>query len=71
MDKDVERSMERGVELKSVWPEKNRQMFIKVAQKDFTRKMIDFDTFTKFLKNVRDLGKLIVAKGFKKLPKVQ
>ena len=25
----------------------------------------------KFLRNVRDLGKLIVSKGFKKLPKVQ
>ena len=25
----------------------------------------------KLLKNVRDLGKLIVAKGFKRLPKVQ
>ena len=25
----------------------------------------------KLLKNVRDLGKLIVAKGFEKLPKVQ
>ena len=25
----------------------------------------------KLLKNVGDLGKLIVAKGFKKLPKVQ
>ena len=25
----------------------------------------------KLFKNVRDLGKLIVAKGFKKLPKVQ
>ena len=33
--------------------------------------MIDFDTFKKLPKNVRDLGKLIVAKGFKKLPKVQ
>ena len=33
--------------------------------------MIDFDTFTKMPKNVEDLGKLIVAKGFKKLPKVQ
>ena len=30
--------------------------------------MIDFDTFKKLLKNVRDLGKLIVAKGFKNLP---
>ena len=33
--------------------------------------MIDFDTFTKMPKNVGDLGKLIVAKGLKKLPKVQ
>ena len=33
--------------------------------------MIDFDTFTKMPKNVGDLGKLIVAKGFKKLPEVQ
>ena len=33
--------------------------------------MIDFDTFTKIAKNVRDLGKLIVAKGLKKLSKVQ
>ena len=31
--------------------------------------MIDFDTFTK--NNVGDLGKVIAAKGFKKLPKVQ
>ena len=44
-------------------------MFIKVAQKDFTRKMIDFDTFTKFLKNVRDLGKLSVTKSIKSWPK--
>ena len=34
--------------------------------------MIDFDTFTKKLpKNGGDWGKSIVAKGFKKLPKVQ
>ena len=33
--------------------------------------MIDFDTFTKIAKNVGDLGKFFVAKGFKKLPKVQ
>ena len=31
----------------TVWPEKNRQMSIKVAKNDFTRKMIDFDIFTK------------------------
>ena len=30
--------------------------------------MIDFETFTM---NVKDLGKIIVAKGSKKLPKVQ
>ena len=33
--------------------------------------MKDFDSFTKLPKNVGDLGKLKVAKGFKKLPKVQ
>ena len=38
---------------------------------DTFKKMIDFDTFKKFPKNVGDLGKLNVAKGFKKLPKVQ
>ena len=43
----------------------------KVAQEWFYRKMIEFDTFTKMPKNVGDLGKLIDAKGFKKLPKVQ
>ena len=32
--------------------------------------MINLDTYTKMPKNVGDLGKLIVAKGFKKLPKV-
>ena len=33
--------------------------------------MIDFDNFKKMPKNVGDLGKLIVAKGFKNLLKVQ
>ena len=34
--------------------------------------MNDFDTFTEKLpKNVGDLGILIVAKGFEKLPKFQ
>ena len=33
--------------------------------------MIYFDTLQKMPKNVGDLGKLIVAKGFKKLPKVK
>ena len=46
-------------------------MFIKVAKNDFTRKRIILSPLQKLPKNVRDLGKLIVAKGFKKLPKVQ
>ena len=33
--------------------------------------MNDFGTFKKVPKNVGDLGKLIVANGFKKWPKVQ
>ena len=33
--------------------------------------MIYFDTFKKLPQNVGELGKLIVAKGFEKLPKVQ
>ena len=33
--------------------------------------MIDFDTFEKLPKTVVDLSKLIVAKGFKKSPKVR
>ena len=33
--------------------------------------MIDFDTFTKLPKNVGDLGKLLLPKGLKKLPKIQ
>ena len=33
--------------------------------------MIDVDTFTKMPKNVGDLGKLIITKGSKKLPKLQ
>ena len=44
---------------------------LKLPKKHFTRIMIDFNIFTKMPKNVRDLGKLIVAKGFKTLPKVQ
>ena len=36
---------------------------MKDAQNDFTRKMIDFDTFKKLCKNVGDLGKFIVAQS--------
>ena len=34
-------------------------------------KIIFFDTLQEFVKNVGDLGKLIFATGFEKLPKVQ
>ena len=33
--------------------------------------MSDFDTITKLSENIGDLGKLIDAKGFEWLPKVQ
>ena len=42
-----------------------------MPKNDFTWKMIDFNTLPKLPKNVGDLGKLIVAKEFKKLPKVE
>ena len=43
-------------------------MSVKLPKNDFTRKMTPLQ---KLPKNVKDLGKLIVAKGLKKLPKVQ
>ena len=46
-------------------------MSTKLAQNDFTRKMIDLSPSQKLPKSVGDLGKLIVAKGFKKLSKVK
>ena len=51
---------------------KNRQMSIKVALKMISlEKWLILTPLQKLPKNVGDLGKLIVAKGFKKLPKVQ
>ena len=47
-------------------------MSIKVAQNDLTRNIKDMKWKTplqKLPKNVRNLGKLIVAKGFKSCPK--
>ena len=46
-------------------------MFIKVAQIRFHLKNVLLTPLQKLPKNVGDLGKLVVAKGFKKLPKVQ
>ena len=44
---------------------------MKVAQSDFTRKIKILTPLQKLLKNVGELGKLIVNKGFKNFPKVQ
>ena len=44
-------------------------MSIKVAKNDFTRKMKPLHLYKNCLKNAGDLGKLIVAKGFKSWPK--
>ena len=44
-------------------------MSVKVAQNDCSRKMNDFDTFTKNTKNEGDWSKIIFAIGFEKLPK--
>ena len=46
-------------------------MSIKVAQNDSTRNMKDFYILKKLPKNVGNLGKIIAARGFEKLPKVQ
>ena len=54
----------------AVWPVRNCQMSIKVAEKGFHYKKI-LTPSQKLPKKVEDLGKLIVAKGFEKLPKVQ
>ena len=39
-----------------------------LPQNDLTRKMIDLPPLQKLPKNVGDFRKIIVAKGFKKLP---
>ena len=41
-------------------------MSAKGAQNYFTRKMKDFDTYSKITLNMSNLGKKIVATGFKK-----
>ena len=40
-----------------------------MPKNDFNRKIKDFDTFIKIAKNLGDLGNIIAARGFKKLPK--
>ena len=54
-----------------VWPVKICQMPIKVAQNYFNKKLKILTPLQKLPKNVGGLGKLIVATGLEKLPKVQ
>ena len=42
-----------------------------MPENDFTKERMILTPLQKLPKNVGDLGKLIVAKGLKKLPKVQ
>ena len=59
-------------QLLPVWPEKNHQMCIKVAPKMISLEKWKISTPLQNLpKNVGDLGKVIVSKGFKKMLKVQ
>ena len=53
----------------TVWPEKNRQTSIKVAQIWFHLKKKDFDTFNKVAFKYGDVGKKIIITGFEKLAK--
>ena len=62
----------KKVEAKQCDQKKNCQMSVKVVQKWFHQKNDRFwHLYKKMPKNVRDLGKSIIAKGFKNLPKVQ
>ena len=52
-------------------PEKIAKCLEKLPKSDFTVKWMILTPLQKLPNNVGDLGKLIVAKGFEKLPKVQ
>ena len=55
-----------------MWPEENRQMSIKSCPKMISLEIWKILTPLQNLpRNLWDLGKLIAAEGFKKLPKVQ
>ena len=41
-----------------------------MSKNDFTNKINDYDTFSNIDTESKRIGKLIVAKGFDKLPKV-
>ena len=55
----------------AVWPVKFAKCLWKLPKNDFTSKMKNSTTLQKLTKNVGDLGKIIVAQSFVKLPKVQ
>ena len=55
----------------SVTRKKSPNVYKSCPKMIFTIKIKDFDTFTELSKNVGVWAKLIVAKGFKNLPKVQ
>ena len=58
-------------DMEAVWPEKIAKCLQKLPKTAFTRKKIILTPLQILPKNVGDFGKLIVAKGFKQLPKVQ
>ena len=60
-----------GFVMNSVTSKKSPNVYKKLPKNDFPRKMKVFEAFTKIAKNVGNLGKIIIATGFKKLPKVQ
>ena len=55
----------------SVWPVKSRQMSQSCPKMISQEKWKILITLQKMPKNVGNLGKIIVTKGFEKLPKVQ
>ena len=57
--------------IQSVWPEENRQMSISYPKMISLEKWKILTHLQILPRNVGDLGKLIAAKGFKKLSKVQ
>ena len=55
----------------SMWPEKSPNVYRSCLKMISVENWLILTPLQKLHKNVGDLDKLIVAKGFKKLPKVQ
>ena len=58
------------MDMDSVTSKKSPNVFKSCPKMISLEKLKDFDTFSKIALECRDLGKLIVAKGFEKFPKV-